>query len=909
MTNFSLTTASLRRGTGRCLVLALLAAAPVAAQAQTGAVGIGTTAPNASAALDVTSTTKGFLPPRLTTAQRDAIASPAAGLTIFNTTTGVLNTWDGTKWVAALTDTSPPLLGVTFAYTGGVQTYTVPAGVTALAVDMAGAAGGPVYSTTTGQGLGGRVQATLAVTPGQVLTVVVGGAGAPSVAGYNGGGIGLYDDGGGGGASDIRTGGAALPNRVLVAGGGGGDNGAGGAGGGLTGGTGGTNGNGGGGLGGSQSAGGAGGAAGSTYPAGNGGSGATGGAGSGNNGGGGGGYFGGGAGGGRAGGGGGSSYAGPGTSAVTHTQGVRSGDGYVTFSGLAAATAPVPVLDGSNITGVIRNQTTLQAGANFNISGNGTIGGNLGIGTTAAPSQKLEVAGQVFSSSGGFRFPDNSVQTTASTTAASTTASNGLTRTGNDLALGGTLTQATTIATAGNNFSLTGVGYGTSPGVLDQQQLLTPGSSGAADQWQSFTAGVSGQLTQLDLGVSSPTNANGAPGTLSVYAGQGTGGALLATQPIVYNAVYNTYQQYVLATPVPVVAGQQYTYRFEAPTISVGFLYQSGANPYAGGQASYSATIDFCFKTYVVQPVVTSVLTALATGNVGIGTASPSQALQVAGQIFSSAGGVRFPDNTVQTTAAVTAPATTASNGLTAAGNTIALGGTLTQATTINQGSNAFSLTGTGNVGVGASASTTTKLYVQAADNSTNPIATFQPLNQTQGVSLTYSGIAKTGTNTTSDLTLDGKSTGNILLHTAGSTGSVGIGTSGAPTQKLDVAGNLRLGTAGTVGKVITNTTGNNNMLAVAYGQTGKGSGMVYGSSGNFSVALTSPGVYTITFPPSSGLNTAFFDSQAVNVSLYGATPGFITFTGDTGSITVRTFTAGGVLSSNYYFSFSVFAP
>jgi hypothetical protein len=61
-------------------------------------VGINTSLPNASAQLDVTSTTKGFLPPRLTTAQRDAIASPAAGLTIYNTTVNCLQWWNGTLW-------------------------------------------------------------------------------------------------------------------------------------------------------------------------------------------------------------------------------------------------------------------------------------------------------------------------------------------------------------------------------------------------------------------------------------------------------------------------------------------------------------------------------------------------------------------------------------------------------------------------------------------------------------------------------------------------------------------------------------------------------------------------------------------------------------------------------------------
>lgn len=53
------------------------------AQAQ---VGVGTTTPDPSAVLDVSSTTKGLLLPRLTTAERDAITSPATGLMIYNTT-------------------------------------------------------------------------------------------------------------------------------------------------------------------------------------------------------------------------------------------------------------------------------------------------------------------------------------------------------------------------------------------------------------------------------------------------------------------------------------------------------------------------------------------------------------------------------------------------------------------------------------------------------------------------------------------------------------------------------------------------------------------------------------------------------------------------------------------------------
>jgi hypothetical protein len=59
-----------------------------------GNAGVGGAAP-ASAAFSVTSTTKGALLPRMTTAQRDAIASPATGLLIYNTTTDLLEVYSG----------------------------------------------------------------------------------------------------------------------------------------------------------------------------------------------------------------------------------------------------------------------------------------------------------------------------------------------------------------------------------------------------------------------------------------------------------------------------------------------------------------------------------------------------------------------------------------------------------------------------------------------------------------------------------------------------------------------------------------------------------------------------------------------------------------------------------------------
>ncbi|MBX0291854.1 hypothetical protein K3G63_15485 [Hymenobacter sp. HSC-4F20] len=69
----------------RYFLLAGATAIAGSAYAQTGSVGIGTSSPNSSAALDISSTSKGLLPPRLTQAQRDAIASPAEGLIVYQT--------------------------------------------------------------------------------------------------------------------------------------------------------------------------------------------------------------------------------------------------------------------------------------------------------------------------------------------------------------------------------------------------------------------------------------------------------------------------------------------------------------------------------------------------------------------------------------------------------------------------------------------------------------------------------------------------------------------------------------------------------------------------------------------------------------------------------------------------------
>jgi len=83
--------------------------------------GIGTTTPHASAKLDVTSTDKGFLPPRMTSSQRTNIPSPAAGLMVYQTDgTAGLYYYNGSAWIYIINSTTNVLSVVN----GGTGTTT-----------------------------------------------------------------------------------------------------------------------------------------------------------------------------------------------------------------------------------------------------------------------------------------------------------------------------------------------------------------------------------------------------------------------------------------------------------------------------------------------------------------------------------------------------------------------------------------------------------------------------------------------------------------------------------------------------------------------------------------------------------------------------------------------------------------
>lgn len=100
------------------LVVLLLATLNFAQAQSSLKIGNNSTIINTSAVLELQSTTKGFLPPRMSSTERNSIVSPPVGLTIYNSTFNCLEWYNGTVW------TNPCAILLSTNGSGDVSNYS-----------------------------------------------------------------------------------------------------------------------------------------------------------------------------------------------------------------------------------------------------------------------------------------------------------------------------------------------------------------------------------------------------------------------------------------------------------------------------------------------------------------------------------------------------------------------------------------------------------------------------------------------------------------------------------------------------------------------------------------------------------------------------------------------------------------
>ena len=145
-------------------------------------------------------------------------------------------------------------------------------------------------------------------------------------------------------------------------------------------------------------------------------------------------------------------------------------------------------------------------------------------------------------------------------------------------------------ATAAINFS--GGAAGTvynwsavmSPQIDQSNSSVGVGTGACTKIWQSFTAGISGNLSQVAMEIDNST----ASGTLSIYSGSGTGGALLYSTPFSVSTSAWGNLSYFPTNFIPITAGQQYTMSF---VCSSGTIWSGYNNPVYPGGSLYTTIL------------------------------------------------------------------------------------------------------------------------------------------------------------------------------------------------------------------------------------------------------------------------------------------------------------------------------
>ena len=341
------------------------------------------------------------------------------------------------------------------------------------------------------------------------------------------------------------------------------------------------------------------------------------------------------------------------------------------------------VATGVRLVGIFSNHTAGSASADFAmvLRNNGNwfevaryaAGGNVGFGTNA-PAYKLDVAGPIRSSSGGFVFPDGTVQTTAGggggggsqwvTNGTSVYYNGGNVGVGTttpgvalDVAQEKAIRVGNAVLSSGGDYVHLGnhTWFGGNTWQWDGQPGALYQIQGQNHAWYTHNAVSFTNLMYLrsdgflGVGTSNPTSrlhVNGGSIRLASTAGE---------------TPFQLYS-YANSTSLWFTSGNPNTSELElSPGYAVDYD-RSLAVQYTPGTTGAAAGVLYIGQLYKNNANWTHGTTAFytsgtervrinSTGNVGIGTTSPAYKLDVAGQIRSSSGGIVFPDGTVQTTA------------------------------------------------------------------------------------------------------------------------------------------------------------------------------------------------------------------------------------------------------------------
>lgn len=399
----------------------------------------------------------------------------------------------------------------------------------------------------------------------------------------------------------------------------------------------------------------------------------------------------------------------------------------------------------------------------MSIEGDGglVVAGNVGIGTLS-PNSKLEVAGVVHSTIGGFMFPDGTIQTTAAL-------GSGDPRVLGDCldGPGGFPDNVLCIDNSGN------VGIGLPAAVVDFTSRLH--IAGASEANITLELDPEGNTAPTKFGINFITGDGGGTNLGDIYVDQAMAGT-----PLFLNGQNPNDVIIAFGGGVPG---------------NVGIGTVSPMNRLSvDGDADFTGNVGI--GTFSPANPLTVDGNANFTGNVGIGTATPASPLEVNGIIHSTAGGIMFPDNSVQTTAAtaggdITAVLTPAGSGLTggAMSGDVTLqvdftpsGGVNGTATTVARGDHthndigggAITVDGLGNVGIGTPPNPMFKLDVAGNIHTLGTISAGAFASNSPFIAEAPAGTPR------------------LRIDDVSGFVSIGSPPSAAPAQRLDVDGSVR---------------------------------------------------------------------------------------------------------------------